>query len=45
MHKVYAVRGSSEFIIFTGTYNECLDYCKKRNWKWIAETWRLEITI
>lgn len=45
MFKVYAVRGISELEVFSGTENECWDYCRYHNWKWIAPHWELEVTL
>ena len=44
MYKVYAVRDGSELEVYSGTWSECLNYCRQRNWKWIAPHWALEFT-
>lgn len=45
MYKVYAVRDGSELEVYSGTENECWDYCKLHNWKWIDPHWTLEVTL
>ena len=43
-YKPCAVRDGSELEVYSGTWSECLNYCRQRNWKWIAPHWALEFT-